>query len=297
MGLLQCRDKRTPTPTNRKNFDFVEKKSSGLLSTNKPPVVTQACSQAKASGNESVVIKDHERLSIKSSELEDEARDKIGSNPIQIPRNDRNVEGLQKANSYPMGTKLHERRRKNSAPLALSIYYSLSADKVNEQKIDLDESIIGELLSLKPNTISTSERFHIRRKSSNLIKSKEKPKKKVRFDDNVIIHRIEPSTRVPSAMPETYKLVVTLREVWKKLDMDMDQHLNITELRRFCGEVWEEPDSDVYDIMKLYAQEKPDIGMNFNEWCTLVKDEDPELTELVEDLYTIFVQETDDEEE
>lgn len=294
MGLLQCRDSQTPTPTRGKSFDFVEKKGSGLLSAHKPPVVTHA----KASGNEPVVIKDNDTQSVKSLELEEEARDKITSNPIQIPCNDRTAAGLQKANSYPMGTKLKEHRRKNSAPLSLSIYYSLSADKVNEQKIDVDESTLEELFSLKPKTISTSQRFDIRRKSSNLskIKSQEKPKKKVRFDDNVIIHRIEPSTGIPSAMPETYKLVVTLREVWKKLDMDQDQHLNMIELRRFCGEVWEEPDSDVYDIMRLYALEKPDIGMNFNEWCNLIKDEDPELNELVEDLYTIFVQETDDEE-
>jgi len=297
MGLLQCKGNHTPTPTKGKSFEFVDKKGSPLLSANNPPVLAQECNQRKASGNESVVVNDHEAQSIKS-ELEEEARDTLGSNPIQIQCNYSSRASMQKANSYPMGNKVQERRRKNSAPVALSIYYSLSACQVNEKKIDLDESIIGELLSKKPRAISTSQRFHIRRKSSNLskIKLQEKPKKKVRFDDNVTMHRIEASTGIPSAMPETYKLVVTMREVWMKLDMDKDQHLNIIELRRFCGEVWEEPDSDVYDIMKLYAKEKPEIGMNFNEWCTLIKDEDPELKEFVGDLYTIFVQETDDEE-
>jgi len=296
MGLLNCRDSRTPSPTRGNNFDFKECRGSGLLSANEPPCISQRCSQKKASDNESIVIKNHVADIIKSSELEEEARDTVGSNPIQIPRNDLRQSGLQKANSFP-SPKKQVHRRKNSAP-SLSIYYSLSADKAREQKINVDESTIGELLSLKPRIISTSERFHIRRKSNNLskIKLQEKPKKKVRFDDNVIIHRIEPSTRIPSTMPETYKLIVTLREVWKKLDMDQDQYLNLTELRRFCGEVWEEPDSDVYDIMKLYAQENPEIGMNFNEWCSLIKDEDPELKELVGDLYTIFIEETDDEE-
>jgi len=297
MGLLQCRDSHTPTPTRGNSFDFVDKKGKGLLSAHKPPVLAQERNPKKASGNESVMINNHDAQSSKS-DLEEEARDTLGSNPIKIRCKNYSGASLQKANSYPTGNKIQVHRRKNSAPLALSIYYSLSAGQVNEQKIDLDESILGELLSKKPRAISTSQRFHIRRKSSNLskIKLQEKPKKKVRFDDNVTMHRIEASTGIPSAMPETYKLVVTMREVWMKLDMDKDQHLNIIELRRFCGEVWEEPDSDVYDIMKLYAKEKPEIGMNFNEWCTLIKDEDPELKEFVGDLYTIFVQETDDEE-
>jgi len=293
MGLLQCRGSHTPTPTKGKSFDFVEKKGSALLPAEKPPVLEQE----KATGNESVVINDHVAPSNKS-ELEEEARDTLGTNPIKIQCNNSSEEVCRRANSYPMGSKVQEHRRKTSAPQALSIYYSLSTCQVNEQKIELDESILGELLSKEARAPSTSQRFHIRRKSSNLskIKMQEKPKKKVRFDDNVTIHRIEPSNGIPCAMPETYKLVVAMREVWKKLDMDKDQHLNIIELRRFCGEVWEEPDSDVYDIMKLYAQEKPEMGMNFNEWCTLIKDEDPELTEFVGDLYTIFVEETDDEE-
>lgn len=304
MGILQCRDSKTPTPTKGQIFKFHENKCSGLLSAHKPPKSIHGPDNlAKGSGDASVVIKNDQAQTIKCSELEEEARDTVGSNPIKIPNKTTPFSSsLKKANSYPTGIKLvgnPMHRRENSAPVALSIYYSLAADNLNEQSIQIDESVIEDLISLKPRTISMSQRFQIRRKSSNLGKSKlddtKKPKKKVRFDDNVTIHRIEASTGVPSAMPETYKLVVTLRQVWKQLDLDQDKYLNITELRRFCGEVWEEPDSDVYEIMKLYAQEKPEKGINFNEWCSLIKDEDPELKELVEDLYTIFVQDSDDE--
>lgn len=282
MGLCNCRDKRTPTKD--KNFTFLKEKLSV-----EPPTCTEGSQDVKEE--------------IKNSELDDEARDTVASKPLKIPPKKSGFHGLnpvvfKKAKSCPMdSTVVMKHRRKNSAPSALSIHYSIS-NNLQEQTLHIDESILEDLTSTKPRQQSMSQRFQIRRKSSNLAHAKrqslsKKPKKKVRFDDNVIIHRIEAAPGIPTAMPETYKLVITMREVWLHLDLDRDKHLNIDELRRFCNEVWEEPDSDVYDIMKLYAKVDPDKGINFNEWCSLIKDEDPDLKELVDDLYTIFVEESE----
>jgi len=301
MGILQCGDDgSTPTPKKDKNFNFVEIKKCGCLPSAK------AMTEVVGSQNIAYVVKNCEPSYFNNSESEEESRDTVASTPLKIPKKTHgfrspNSTPLLKANSFPTSSRVEEKLgRKNSAPSGLSIYYSKS-DSVIEQAVKVDESVLEDLLSLKPRTKSVSLAFQINRKSSNMVITKAdvtvKPVKKVRFDDNVIIHRIEASQGMPTAMPETYKLVVILREVWAHLDLDKDKHLNITELRRFCSEVWEEPDSDVYNIMKLYAQDDPDKGMNFNEWCSLIKDEDPELHELVEDLYTIFVESSGSEEE
>jgi hypothetical protein len=300
MGILQCRDTSSQTPSKHKNYDIMEIKNSGCLPPTEPIIV------ADGSRDVAYVVKGHVPLDLKNSELEEEARDTVASKPVEIPKKTQgfrstepNISDLLVANSFPTSKRVNgKHKRKNSAPSMLSIYYSTS-DDVKEQAIKVDESLLEDLLSLKPRTKSLSLLFQFRRKSSNVVNNKpeitEKPVKKVRFDDNVIIHRIEASPGIPPAMPETYKLVVTLREVWTRLDEDKDKHLNITELRGFCSEVWEEPDSDVYDIMKLYAKDDPDKGINFNEWCSLIKDEDPELQELVEDLYIIFLESSDSE--
>jgi len=281
MGSCNCRDEGVPIKVN--NFGFLEKKR-----VVQPP----ACVGG------SPVIKDE----VNNSELEAEARETVPTNPLEIPKKTAAIlpPPLTKANSCPMDRRLMPPlKRDNSAPSALSIYYSTS-NNLHEQAVHIDEATVGELLSKKPRKQSLSQRFQIRRKSSAATVSKttaasqtksisKKPKKKVRFDDNVIIHRIEPAG-VPTAVPDTYKLVITIKQVWLHLDLDRDKHLNIYELRRFCNDVWEDSDKDVHDIMKLYAKANPEKGMNFNEWCSLIKDEDPHLKELVDYLYTIFVE-------
>jgi len=281
MGSINCRDEGAPIKVN--TFGFLEKKR-----VVQSPVYTEG----------SPVTKDERE----NFELEAEARNTVPSNPLEIPKKTPCLLHplLTKASSCPMdGRLMPALRRHNSAPPALSIYYSTSGN-VYEQALHIDEAVVGDLLSKKPRKQSFSQRFQMRRKSSAVTVSKtsaasktkslsKKPKKKVRFDDNVIIHRIEPP-EVPTAVPETYKLLITIKQVWLNLDLDRDEHLNINELQRFCNEVWKEPNSDIHDIMKLYAKANPDKGINFSEWCSLIKDEDPDLKELVDDLYTIFVE-------
>jgi len=121
-----------------------------------------------------------------------------------------------------------------------------------------------------------------------------KPKKKVRFADNVTIHRISIHKGATAPSPETVRFIISLRGVWKQLDLDKDKYLNMTELRRFADELWE--DEDVEELMKNYAAH-PDKGMSFGEWCALLKEEDPDLTDLIEDLYEIFVEESETEDD
>jgi len=123
-----------------------------------------------------------------------------------------------------------------------------------------------------------------------------KPKKKVRFRETVTIHRI--SVHRGSAAPPTPEMflwIISLKEIWKYVDLDKDKHLNMKELRRFADKVWE--DEDVEDMMSSYAS-KPDKGLSFGEWCAVLKEEDNDMTELIDDLYDIFVEdaETEDDE-
>lgn len=170
-----------------------------------------------------------------------------------------------------------------------------------------------KISSLASTAESTGERltvpniggmFHTIERGSQQFKRKappepppKKPKKKVRFDDNVVIHKIEARASSPQAMPETYKLVIQLREVYDALDRNGDGFLNEDELTILCQAVWEEPDEDVKKILDDYAKEDPTKGINFNEWCTLIRDEDPSLKELVDDLYEIFCNDSSSEEE
>jgi len=279
MGLSNCSCKDEEGTTIKNTFGFLEKKRI---------VQPQECTE------ESPVVV----CEVKSSALVEEARDTVTLKPLKIQRKTpgggtpRNLH-FRKAKSCIMDNRtLPKLRRGNSAPSALSIYYSTSTN-VKEQALHIHGSLLGNLTSKKPRAQSLSQRFQIRRKSSTKCTTPEKkPKKKVRFDDNVIIHRIEATAGMPTAMPETYKLVITIRQVWLQLDLDRDKHLNINELQRFCSEVWEEPDSNVYNIMECYAKADPDKGINFNEWCSLIKDEDPDLKQFVDDLYSIFVEDS-----
>jgi len=121
-----------------------------------------------------------------------------------------------------------------------------------------------------------------------------KPKKKVRFADTVTIHRISVHKGKAPPPPETFIMIISLREIWKQLDLDKDKHLNMSELRRFADEVWE--NEDVGKMMRSYASH-PDKGLSFGEWCAVLKEEDADMTELIEDLYEIFVYESESEDD
>jgi len=121
-----------------------------------------------------------------------------------------------------------------------------------------------------------------------------KPKKKVRFADNVTIHRISVHRDSnPPPPPETFIMIINLKEIWKKLDLDRDKHLNRSELKRFVDQVWENEDVDC--MIESYAAH-PEKGLCFGEWCAVLKEEG-EMEELMDELYTIFVEESDWSEE
>merc|ERR1719193_611571 len=117
-----------------------------------------------------------------------------------------------------------------------------------------------------------------------------KPKKKVRFADKVIIHRISVHRgSAPAPPPETFKLIISLKEIWQYLDLDKDKYLNMRELRRFADEVWENEDLD--KRQRPHAQH-PNKGLSFGEWCAVIKEEEGDMDDLLDDLYDIFVEES-----
>merc|ERR1719397_1730465 len=130
--------------------------------------------------------------------------------------------------------------------------------------------------------------------SDSLFKPAGKPVKKVRFADEVTIHRVSIYKLSPVPHPETFKLIITLQCIWGVLDDDKDGYLNLKELQNFANEVWE--DEDVEKMLKAYSKE-PEKGLDFDDWCNLIKEEDPDLSELVDDLYVLFVEGSDDSEE
>jgi len=120
-----------------------------------------------------------------------------------------------------------------------------------------------------------------------------KPKKKVRFADKVVIHRISVHKgQAPAPPPETFRLIISLKEIWQYLDLDKDKYLNMRELRRFADEVWENEDLD--EMMMSYAQH-PNKGLSFGEWCAVIKEEEGDIDDLLDDLYDIFVEESETE--
>jgi len=162
-----------------------------------------------------------------------------------------------------------------------------SSTNVLEQTIFVEEELV-EALSANPQKqvrIPASQRFSLSRKSSSHI-----PKKN-RLNEDVIIHEVTHDKDAREANPEMYKLVIALKEVWMKLDLDEDSFLNLSELTRFCKQIWEEPveDGGAQRIMEVYAKEHPEKGVSFREWCILIKEEDPDLKEFVEEIYEIFV--------
>jgi len=187
-------------------------------------------------------------------------------------------------------------------PRNFSISYShkYSASESEIVKIDVDESLIETVLSQRGVALSTSvstkysltrNKKHFRFRDMNSTHSLESEQSKhVRFNDKVVIHTIEyKQPKTVNAKSETYAIIVTLREIWSKLDLDNDGYLNIVEMKRFCSEVWEET-FDVSSVLNLYAKSNPETGMTFYEWCKLVKDEDPHMSEFLDDIYEIFVE-------
>jgi len=119
-------------------------------------------------------------------------------------------------------------------------------------------------------------------------------KKKVRFADEVIIHRVSIHKFSPVPYSETYKLIITLQCIWDILDEDEDGYLNLEELSYFANKVWE--DEDIQEMFRFYSK-NPEKGLDFDDWCNLLKSEDPDLSQLVDDLYLLFVDGSSESEE
>jgi len=179
------------------------------------------------------------------------------------------LEGYQYSNSRISISYSHSRHISSATPRA---------------SVDVDESLIRTLLSTH-RTETNNTKHSLTRRSTSI-----KKKRKVRFNDEVIIHTIEHSNHSDMANVgiKVYVLAVIMREIWSKLDLDLDGYLNMEELKRFCLEVWE--GVDLPAVMESYAKSHPQRGMTFHEWCTLVQDEDPYMEDFVEDLHEMFVE-------
>lgn len=157
-----------------------------------------------------------------------------------------------------------------------------------KQTIFVEEELL-ETLSAKPQkwpSITATQKLSLSLKSVSHIQ------KKYRLSEDLVIHQVTHGNKeAPWAKVGIYKLVIALKEVWLKLDLDKDNFLNLPELTRFCKHIWEEPKADggAQKIMEVYAKENPENGINFREWCLLIKEEDPHLKDFVEEIYEIFV--------
>jgi len=163
-----------------------------------------------------------------------------------------------------------------------------SSTNVLEQTILVEEELLVALSmnSQKLLSVPATQRLSLSRKSLSYMQ------KTPRLEEKVIIHQVKHVDKEASAAKrEMYKLVIALKEVWMKLDLDEDSFLNLSELTRFCKQIWEEPveDGGAQQIMEVYAKEHPEKGVNFREWCILIKEEDPDLRDFVEEIYEIFV--------
>lgn len=194
-----------------------------------------------------------------------------------------------KSSTYTKECQLRKpRNRNNTDPEQAQIAYS-SKSNVLERTIFVDEDLL-EALAAKPQQqlpVPATQRLSLSRRSTSYMKRKDRLNEDVRI--------VYADSGASKAKPELYKLVIALNEVWKKLDIDQDNHLNMSELTRFCKKIWEEPveDGGAGKIMEVYADEHPEKGVNFHEWCILIKEEDPDLQEFVEEIYEIFVDPAD----
>jgi len=195
------------------------------------------------------------------------------------------TEGI--AQSFNEKLQIPKTRSRNNTESYQQHLVAYSSTNVLEQTICVEEDLLEALSanSQKPLSVPATQRFSLSRKSSYIEKTH-------RLGEEVIIHQVTHVDREASeAKPEMYKLIIALKEVWMKLDLDEDSFLNLSELTRFCKQIWEEPEEDggAQQIMEVYAKEHPEKGMNFREWCILIKEEDPDLRDFVEELYEIFV--------
>jgi len=181
-------------------------------------------------------------------------------------------------------------RRVNSGRSAFLMTYSSGSLPCLD--VEVDPLVVSTLQSKKKPVLRKPS---AQRSSSSLpFVKKSAEKKKVRFNETVTVHRISVRRGLATPASETFILIAQLKEVWKKLDQDKDDFLNIGEFGRFVDEVWE--DENVEEMMKNYSS-NPVKGLNFTEWCVLLKEEDPEMSDLVDDLCQIFVDETESEDD
>jgi len=218
-----------------------------------------------------------------------------GKEHLPFPADKSEIKSNEESNNFKSSTYTKEcqlrkpRSRNNTDPEKAQIEYS-SKSNVLEQTIFVDEELL-EALAAKPQQqlpVPATQRLSLSRRSASYVKRKDRLNEDVR-----IVYAAD--SGASKAKPELYKLVIALNEVWKKLDIDQDNYLNMSELTRFCKKIWEEPveDGGAQKIMEVYADEHPEKGVNFHEWCILIKEEDPELQEFVEEIYEIFVDPAD----
>lgn len=263
MGNIFCVDKSTP---RNKNSSFKYDESyRGILPQVAPVEQIPPAEQNRIESNE-----------------ESKA---VLTNPISMPKK-REPEEKAASRTLPIETlavDLSKRARNTSAPL-LNISYTLNVKE--DQTILVDEALVDALMTTIQDAEPISPKFSLSRRSDT------KLAKKTNIKETVTINRIASADMVGSKVKsELYKTIILLKEIWTKLDLDGDNHLNVAELKRFCIHVWEEPvdDAGAGVIMSTYAKLNPEQGLNFNEWCLVIKDEDPRLEDFVEELFEIFV--------
>jgi len=269
MGISFCSDKEKYPNGERPSFNLAKGPSKTIITHSDSEAPGDYNSTAKVSITDDVKI--NPTCPTDGSKLqptEDTKGKALSFNgKLQVPKN---------------------RSRNNTEPFQPNLVAYSSTNVLEEQTIFVEEELLGALSANSQHLLSVpaSKRFSLSRRSSSYTQ------KKHRLGEEVIIHEVtHVDKEAPGAKPEMYKLVIALREVWMKLDLDEDNFLNLSELTRFCKEIWEEPveDGGAQQIMEVYAKEHAEKGVNFREWCILIKEEDPDLRDFVEEIYEIFV--------
>jgi len=265
MGLCVCTDKITPRNSIISSFKF-QSTPSDITATN----------ESNKCPLEIVVVQ--EDFATESSN--------VCTNHISIPNRQAQEEKRNFARTLPIATGADD-MSKRARNKSFHISY-ISKSQVEEQTILVDEELVDALMTTLQVREPVVKNFSLSRRSMNRSVFSKTPK----FNEHITINRIASSDMAGSkAKSEVYKMIILLREIWAKLDLDNDKHLNMAELKRFCIAIWEEPveDGGASVIMPSYAKLDPKKGLNFNEWCLLIKDNDPDLQQFVEDIYEIFV--------
>jgi len=266
MGISCCSDKGKSSCGERPNFDLAENPQKKIIT-----------------------ISDTEVPSYFNSTAEHNITDEVKTKPT-------NPIGLQPkggskgiSSSYTQGLRAPKNRiRNNTDPLQSALVAYSWKSNLLEQTILVEDELLEALSAKSENQVAipASQRLSLNRKSLSHIE------KTQNLNEDVIIHQVtHVDQELPEAKPEMYKLVIALREVWIKLDLDKDNFLNLSELTRFCKQIWEEPveDGGAQKIMEMYSKEQPEKGISFREWCVLIKEEDPDLRDFIEEIYEIFV--------